>query len=48
MDRLPSSARLGDDSFGPPGQLAEQARLGDFWIPQRGMFAVGRTFFVTA
>jgi len=40
-----SVARLGDDDFGPPGSLDEQARLGDFWIPQRGIFAVGRTFF---
>ncbi len=22
-----------------------QARLGDLWIPQRGIFAIGRTFF---
>jgi hypothetical protein len=43
-----SSARLGDDNFGPPGPLGKQARLGDFWIPQRGMFAVGRTFFATS
>jgi hypothetical protein len=40
-----SSARLGDDNFGPSGSLDEQAHLGDFWIPQRGMFAIGRTFF---
>lgn len=40
-----SSARLGDDDLGPPGPLQEQARLGDFWIPQRGVFAVGRAFF---
>ncbi len=41
-----SSARLGDDNFGPPGTLDEQAHLGDLWIPQRGMFAIGRAFFV--
>jgi hypothetical protein len=29
-----SSARLGDDDFGPTGPLREQTRLGDFWIPQ--------------
>jgi len=40
-----SSARLGDDDFGPIGPLGEQTRLGDFWIPQRGIFAIGRTFF---
>jgi hypothetical protein len=43
-----SSARLGDDDFGPMGPLREQTRLGDFWIPQRGIFAIGRTFFRTA
>jgi hypothetical protein len=33
---------------GPVGPLAEQARLRDFLIPQRGVFAVGRTFMGTA
>ena len=32
--------------LGPPGPLAEQARLADFYIPQRGIFAIGR-FFAT-
>jgi hypothetical protein len=40
-----SWARLGDQHLGAPGPLAEQARLGDFWIPQRGVFAIGRAFF---
>jgi hypothetical protein len=40
-----SSACLGDQQLGPPGPLGQQARLGDFWIPQRGVFAVGRAFF---
>jgi hypothetical protein len=40
-----SSARLGDQQFGPPGPLGQQARLGDFWIPQRGVFAIGHAFF---
>jgi hypothetical protein len=40
-----SSAQLGDDDFGPPGPLRDQAHLGDFWIPQRGIFAIGRAFF---
>lgn len=40
-----SSARLGDEDLGPVGPLEEQARLGDFWIPQRGVFAFGRAFF---
>jgi hypothetical protein len=43
-----SSARLGGENFGPPGRLSEQARLGDFWIPQRGVFAIGRTFFTAS
>jgi hypothetical protein len=42
-----SSARLGDEDFGPTGPLREQTRLGDFWIPQRGIFAIGRAFFRT-
>jgi len=40
-----SSAQLGDEDFGPVGPLGEQARLGDFWFPQRGVFAVGRVSF---
>jgi hypothetical protein len=38
-------AVLGDQDFGPVGPLAEQARLGDFWIPQRGVFSIGRVTF---
>lgn len=30
--------------LGPAGPLAQQAHLGDFYIPQRGIFAVGRVF----
>jgi hypothetical protein len=40
-----SNARVGDVTLGPPGALTEQARLGDFAIPQRGVFAIGRAFF---
>jgi hypothetical protein len=40
-----STAALGDEDFGPVGRLRDQARLGDFWIPQRGIFAIGRAFF---
>jgi hypothetical protein len=40
-----SSARLGDQDFGPPGPLGQQTQLGGFWIPQRGIFAIGRAFF---
>lgn len=41
-----ATASLAGVDFGPPGPLAEQARLGDFLIPQRGIFAIGRAFFV--
>ncbi len=40
-----SEARIAGQSLGPVGPLPEQARLGDFWIPQRGLFAIGRAFF---
>jgi hypothetical protein len=40
-----ATASLDGEDLGPPGPLVEQARLGDFWIPQRGVFAVGRAFF---
>jgi hypothetical protein len=30
--------------LGPPGPLTEQARLADFYIPQRGVLAVGSVF----
>lgn len=40
-----SSARLDGEDFGPPGPLSTQARLADFWIPQRGVFAIGRAYF---
>jgi hypothetical protein len=43
-----SSAALDGRDFGAPEPLATQARLGDFWIPQRGLFAVGRAFFEPA
>jgi hypothetical protein len=40
-----SAAAIGDQELGPAGPLRPQARLGDFWIPQRGIFAIGRAFF---
>jgi len=40
-----STARTGDGDLGEVGPLPVQARLGDFWIPQRGIFAIGRAFF---
>lgn len=39
-----ASATLHGQDIGPPAPLREQARLGDFWIPQRGVFAMGRVF----
>jgi hypothetical protein len=36
-----SRARLGGEDLGPPGAVHPQARLGDFWIPQRGILAIG-------
>lgn len=40
-----SHARLSGEEFGPPGPLQPQVHLGDFWIPQRGMFAIGQAYF---
>jgi hypothetical protein len=40
-----ADARLAGDELGPVGPLEEQARLADFWIPQRGIFALGRALF---
>jgi len=40
-----STARMGNEDLGSVGPLAVQTRLGDFWIPQRGIFAIGRAFF---
>ena len=40
-----STARMDEQDLGEVGPLAVQPRLGDFWIPQRGIFAIGRAFF---
>lgn len=40
-----ATATLDNTDLGPVGPLAEPARLGDFAIPQRGVFAIGRAFF---
>ena len=40
-----STARMSNQDLGSVGPLAVQTRLGDFWIPQRGMFVIGRAFF---
>ena len=40
-----STARMGDQDLGSVAALGVQTRLGDFWIPQRGMFVIGHAFF---
>ncbi|MDT5344792.1 MAG: hypothetical protein QOE52_3976 [Mycobacterium sp.] len=42
-----SRALLGGEEFGPIGPLPQQARLGDFWLPQQGIFAAGHAHFET-
>lgn len=39
-----SQAVVEGQELGPIGPLAEQAHLTDFYIPQRGIFAIGRVF----
>jgi hypothetical protein len=40
-----SRVRMNGKDLGPPGPVHPQARLGDFWIPQRGIFAIGQAYF---
>lgn len=40
-----SSATLAGEDLGNPQPLQEQARLGGFWIPQRGIFVIGASSF---
>jgi hypothetical protein len=40
-----SRAVLGEADLGPPGPVHPQAHLADFWIPQRGILALGRAYF---
>jgi hypothetical protein len=43
---IPSStSTVRGEDLGPLGPVPVQARLGDFWIPQTGLFAIGRAFF---
>jgi hypothetical protein len=42
-----TSATINGQDAGLPAPLPEQARLGDFWIPQQGIFAMGRVFVGT-
>jgi hypothetical protein len=37
-------ARVHGVEVGPPGPLPQQAWLGDFALPQRGVFAIGRSY----
>lgn len=43
-----SSARVRGTDLGTIGPAPEQAHLGDFAIPQRGVFVVGRAYFEDA
>ena len=38
-----SPAVVDEVDVGPPGPLLEQTRLGDCWLPRRGIFSVGET-----
>ncbi|HEU4759668.1 MAG TPA: hypothetical protein VFT91_06760 [Dehalococcoidia bacterium] len=40
-----SRATVGGTGLGAIGPLLRQARLGDFWIPQRGLFVIGGAYF---
>jgi hypothetical protein len=40
-----SSAVLNGESLGNPAPLDEQARIGDYWIPNRGIFTFGQAYF---
>ena len=40
-----STARLKGHSLGQAAALPVQDRLGDFWIPQRGIFMIGSSVF---
>jgi hypothetical protein len=40
-----AQASIGGRDLGPLGPLVEQARLGDFSLPQQGLFMIGGGFF---
>jgi hypothetical protein len=40
-----STAALDGVDLGKAGPIPEQAHLADFWLPQRGLFAIGGSFF---
>ncbi|GAB4099110.1 hypothetical protein [Sinomonas halotolerans] len=43
-----STASLDGTALGRPAPLPQQAALGDFWLPQRGLFMAGWSAFATA
>ena len=40
-----STAQLNGNDFGPLARLDVQDKLGDFWMPQRGIFMIGSAAF---
>jgi len=40
-----STAAIDGIDLGDSGPVPEQAHLADFWIPQRGLFAIGGSYF---
>jgi len=46
--RAGGRASLRGEDFGPAAPLAAQTGLGDFWLPQRGLFFVGGARFTNA
>ena len=42
-----STAAIDGIDLGEPGPIPEQAHLADFWLPQRGLFAIGGSYFTT-
>jgi hypothetical protein len=38
-------ASMNGEDFGQAGPLPEQAHIGEFWIPQKGLFAIGQVYF---
>ena len=45
---IDGDAELDGTTLGTLGPLADQSRLGDFWLPQRGLFFVGQARFTAS
>jgi hypothetical protein len=43
-----ATATIRGEVAGTPAPLDEQERLGDFWLPQKGIFAMGRVSMAPA